>query len=61
MSRVLLVPKLLSNLISVGRLCFDSNTVVLTKDSCNVMSGATVVGHGKRKGRLCILGIQGEF
>ena len=50
MSRVLCVPELRDNLLSVGGLCDDGHKVLFTKHGCTVWHGTSVVGRGRREG-----------
>ncbi len=59
MSRVLSVPYLRDNLLSVGGLCDVAHTVIFTNIECTVLNGTTIVGRGERKGVVYVFGIMG--
>ncbi len=59
-TRVLCVPDLRYNLLSVGGLCNDGHTVMFTKNTCTVLNDTTIAGRGKRKEGVSVLGIAGR-
>ena len=50
MNRILCVPELRDDLLSVGGLCDDGNKILFTKHGCTVLKGTSVLRRGKRKG-----------
>ncbi len=60
MRRILCVPDLRDNLLSVDGLCDDGHTDMFINNACTVLNGATIVRRVERKGAFVFLVSQDE-